>query len=79
MNIISHMDKFFIISYKAPMESLDGCNCNADAMVNDYCCEIGNGSNLCCNIEGIGDPRIRTGNSRSQTKLLSTMDYTFSM
>ena len=32
--------------------SVPGCDCIPGSMINDYCCKIGDGMSVCCNIEG---------------------------
>ena len=64
MNIISYINKAVIILFTDPIGSSDQCNCIPGSLVNDFCCGTGDGSNLCCNIKGIGrsDVRLSPGN-----------------
>lgn len=32
--------------------TLPGCDCNPDSMINNYCCKVGDGTSVCCNIAG---------------------------
>ena len=66
--IISDINKAVIILFTDPIDSSDQCNCIPGSLVNDFCCGTGDGSKLCCNVEGIGrsDVRYPTGNGRPE-------------
>ena len=62
------INKAVIILFTDPIDSSDQCNCIPGSLVNDFCCETGDGSKLCCNIEGIGrsDFRLSPGNDSQE-------------
>ena len=42
-----------------PYFKIKGCDCIPNREINDHCCQIGDGSHVCCHTEGIEQAKAK--------------------